>query len=48
MCDKAAKTQNMQDSLELAEKLVDSGAMSNEEYLELAKKYKRELLNASP
>lgn len=48
MCDRAAKTQNMQDSLELAEKLVDSGAMSNEEYLQLARKFKRELLERSP
>ena len=44
MCDKAVKTQNMQDSLDLAEKLVTSGAMTNEEYLELARKIKRELL----
>lgn len=48
MCDKAVKTQNMQNSLELAEKLIDSGAMTNEEYLELAKKYKYELLNTPP
>ena len=48
MCDKAVKTQNMQNFLELAEKLVDSGAMSNTEYLELAKKYKMELLQSSP
>jgi hypothetical protein len=48
MCDRAVKTQNMQDALELAEKLVDSGAMSNEEYLELARKYKRELLQSRP
>lgn len=48
MCDKAVKTQNMQNSLELAEKLVDSGAMTNEEYLELAKKYKQELLKTQP
>lgn len=47
-CDKALKTQNMQDSLELAERLVDSGAMTNEEYIELAKKYKQELLKAAP
>ena len=48
MCDKAVKTQNMQNSLELAETLVNSGAMTNEEYLELAKKYKQELLKNAP
>jgi hypothetical protein len=48
VCDKALKTQNMQDSLELAERLVDSGAMTSEEYLELANKFKRELLRSSP
>lgn len=48
MCDKAVKTQNMQNALELAEHLVDSGAMTNEEYLDLAKKYKQELLKTAP
>jgi len=48
MCDKAVKTQNMQNALELAEHLVNSGAMTNEEYLDLAKKYKQELLKTAP
>ena len=47
-CDKALKIQNMLDSLELAERLFDSGAMTNEEYVELAKKYKQELLKSAP
>jgi hypothetical protein len=48
LCDKAVKSQNMADSLELAERLVDSGAMTNEEYLELARKYKKVLMDQSP
>ena len=47
-CLKAVKAQNMLDSLELAERLVSSGAMTNEEYLELARKVKTALMKQDP
>ena len=46
-CLKAVESQNMLDSLELAERLVSSGAMTNEEFLILAKRYKDALLRGT-
>jgi hypothetical protein len=40
ICDQPMKLQNALSQLEIAEKLVSSGAMTNEEYLKLAKKIK--------
>lgn len=39
-CDQAMKIQNALSQMEIAEKLVSSGAMSNEEFLKLARKIK--------
>lgn len=39
-CDQAMKLQNALSQLEIAEKLVSSGAMTNEEYLNLARRIK--------
>ena len=47
-CLKAVEAQNMLDSLELAERLVSSGVMTNEEYIELARKVKASLLKREP
>lgn len=47
-CLKAVEAQNMLDSLELAERLVSSGVMTNEEYIELARKVKTALMERDP
>ena len=39
-CDQAMKLQNALSQLEIAEKLVTSGAMTNEEFLKLARRIK--------
>lgn len=39
-CDQALKLQNALSQLEIAEKLVSAGAMTNEEFLKLARKIK--------
>lgn len=39
-CDPAMKLQNALSQLEIAEKLVSSGAMTNEEFLKLARRIK--------
>ncbi len=39
-CDPAMKLQNALSQLEIAEKLVSSGAMTNEEFIRLARKIK--------
>lgn len=44
ICDQPMALQNALSLLELAEKLVTSGAMSNAEYLELAKRIKAQAL----
>lgn len=44
VCDRPMQLQNALSELELAEKLVTSGAMSNAEYLELAKRIKAKAL----
>lgn len=44
ICDQPMALQNALSLLELAEKLVTSGAMSNAEYLELAKRIKAQTL----
>lgn len=44
-CDKSLDLYTKLNRLELAEKLVTAGAMTNKEYLELATQIKKELLN---
>ncbi len=44
ICDKPMELQNALSLLELAEKLVTAGAMTNAEYMELAKRVKRTTL----
>lgn len=39
-CDQAMKLQNALSQMEIAEKLVSSGVMTNEEFLKLAKRIK--------
>ncbi len=47
MCDKSMTLQNALSELEVAEKLVEIGAMTNEEYMDLANRIKREALRVS-
>lgn len=42
-CDEAMKMYNVLNKLEIAEKMVTTGAMTNEEYIELTKQLKKEV-----
>lgn len=42
-CDEPMKLYNVLNKLEIAEKMVTTGAMANDEYLKLSKKLKREI-----
>ena len=42
-CDEPMKLYNVLNKLEIAEKMVTTGAMTNEEYLKLSKKLKKEI-----
>lgn len=44
MCDKSMELQNALSQLEIAEKLVTTGAMTNEEFLELSRRIKAQTL----
>ena len=46
VCDKPMQLQNALSELELAEKLVTAGAMTNEQYMKVAEKIKRVILGA--
>ena len=46
MCDKSMGLQNAMSQLEIAEKLVTTGAMSNEEFLELSRRIKAMVMGA--
>ena len=44
-CDEPMKLYNILNKLEIAEKMVTTGAMTNEEYLKLSQKLKREIFD---